>query len=76
MRGKTEGGAEARKRKQERRHYRMKSKNVETLIQENEDLRDLLEDLIERIQEFREEIQTGLDDLEDLVMEASGIGFH
>ena len=54
----------------------MKSKNVETLIQENEDLRDLLEDLIERIQEFREEIQTGLDDLEDLVMEASGIGFH
>lgn len=54
----------------------MKSKNVETLIQENEDLRDLLEDLIERIQEFREEMQTGLDDLEDLLAETSGIGFH
>ena len=34
----------------------MKSKNVETLIQEREDLRDLLEDIMERIQEFREEI--------------------
>ena len=54
----------------------MKSKNVETLIQENEDLRDLLEDLTERIQEFREEMQTGLDDLEDLVTETSRIGFH
>ena len=54
----------------------MKSKNVETPIQENEDLRDLLEDIIERIQEFREEIQTGLDDLEDLVTETSGIGSH
>lgn len=76
MHGETEGGAEVRKRKQERRHCRMKSKNVETLIQENEDLRDLLEDLIERIQEFREEMQTGLDDLEDLLAETSGIGFH
>ena len=34
----------------------MKSKNVEALIQENEDLRDLLEDLIVRIQEFREDL--------------------
>ena len=34
----------------------MKSKNVETLIQEREDLHDLLEDIMERIQEFREEI--------------------
>ena len=54
----------------------MKSKNVEALIQENEDLRDLLEDLIVRIQEFREEIQNGLDDLEDLVTETNGIRFH
>lgn len=54
----------------------MKSKNVEALIQENEDLRDLLEDLIVRIQEFREETQTGLDDLEDLITETSGIRFH
>ena len=39
----------------------MKSKNVETLIQERENLRDLLEDIMERIQEFREEVLTGLD---------------
>jgi len=54
----------------------MKSKNVEALIQENEDLRDLLEDIMERIQEFREEMLAELDDLEDLVVETSGIGFH
>lgn len=54
----------------------MKSKNVEALIQENEDLRDLLEDIMERIQEFREEMLTELDDLEDMVVETSGIGFH
>ncbi len=54
----------------------MKSKNVETLIQENEYLRDLLEDIMERIQEFREEMLTELDDLEDMVTETSGIGFH
>ena len=40
----------------------MKSKNVETLIQERENLRDLLEDIMERIQEFREEVLTGLDE--------------
>lgn len=54
----------------------MKSKNVDALIRENEDLHDLLEDLIERIQEFREEIQTGLDDLEDLITETNGIKLH
>ena len=54
----------------------MKSKNVEALIQENEDLRDLLKDIIEQIQEFREEMLTELDDLEDMVVETSGIGFH
>ncbi len=54
----------------------MKSKNVEALIQENEDLRDLLEDIMERIQEFREEMLTEMDDLEDMVAETSGIGFH
>lgn len=54
----------------------MKSKNVETLIRENEDLRDLLRDLMERIQEFREEVLIGLDDLEDMVAETSGIEFH
>ena len=54
----------------------MKSKNVETLIQERENLRDLLEDIMERIQEFREEVLTGLDDLEDMITENSGIGIH
>ena len=54
----------------------MKSKNVETLIQEREDLRDLLEDIMERIQEFREEMLTGLDDLEDMIAENGRIGFH
>ena len=54
----------------------MKSKNVETLIRENEDLRDLLRDLMERIQEFREEVLIGLDDLKDMVAETSGIEFH
>ena len=54
----------------------MKSKNVETLIREREELRDLLEDIMERIQEFREEVLTGLDDLEDMTTENSGIGFR
>lgn len=54
----------------------MRSKNVETLIQEREDLRDLLEDVMERIQEFREEMLTELDDLEDMIAENSGIRFH
>jgi len=54
----------------------MKSKNVETLIQEREDLHDLLEDIMERIQDFREEMLTELDDLEDMIAENGRIGFH
>lgn len=54
----------------------MKSKNVEPLIREREDLRDLLEDIMERIQEFREEMLSELDDLEDMIVENSGIRFH
>ena len=54
----------------------MKPKNMETLFQEREDLRDLLEEIMERIQEFREEMLTGLDDLEDMVVENGGVGFH
>lgn len=54
----------------------MKSKNVETLIREREDLHDLLEDIMERIQEFREEMLSELDDLEDIIVENSRIGFH
>lgn len=51
----------------------MKTKNVDTLIQEREDLRDLLEDIKERIQEFREEMLTELDDLEDMISENGGL---
>lgn len=54
----------------------MKSKNVETLIWERAELRDLLEDIMDRIQEFREEMVTELDDLEDMIAENGGIGFH
>ncbi len=54
----------------------MKSKNVKTRIREREELHDLLEDIMERIQEFREEMLTGLDDLEDIIAENSGIRFH
>lgn len=54
----------------------MKSGNVETLIREREELRDLLEDIMERIQEFREEMLTELEDLEDMIAENGGIRFH
>ncbi len=54
----------------------MKSNNVETLIRERAELRDLLEDIMDRIQEFREEMVTELDDLEDMIAENGGIGFH
>lgn len=54
----------------------MKTKNVETLIREREDLRNLLEDIRERIQEFREEMLIELDDLEDMIAENGEIGFH
>lgn len=54
----------------------MKPKNVETLIQEKEDLCDLLEDIMERLQDFREEMLTGLYDLEDMITENCGIEFH
>lgn len=33
----------------------------------NEELRDLLEDLLGRIQEVREEFTSALDDLEDMI---------
>ena len=49
---------------------------METVIRENEELRDLLEDTSGRIQEFREEMLTGLDDPEDMVAETSGMKFH
>ena len=54
----------------------MKSKNVETLSREKEELHDLLEDIVDWIQEFREEMLTELDDLEDMIAENGRIGFH
>ena len=60
----------------ERGDYRMKSKNTETLIRDRENLRDLLEDIMEQIKEFREEMLTELDDLEDMIAEYSRIEFH
>lgn len=54
----------------------MRSKNVETLLREREELQNLLEDIVGRIQEFREEMSAELDDLEDMITENSGIGFH
>lgn len=60
----------------ERGDYRMKSKNTEALIRDRENLRDLLEDIMEQIKEFREEMLTELDDLECMIAENSGVGFH
>lgn len=54
----------------------MKEANVEMLIREKEELRDLLEDLTGRIQEFREEMVSGIDDLEDMIAETMGIRLH
>ena len=48
----------------------MNPKNVEMLVRENEELSDLLEDLMTRIQEIREEMTAELDDLEDMISEA------
>ena len=54
----------------------MKLKNVEALSREREDLRELLEDIMDRIQEFSEEMLTELDDLQEMIAENGGIGFH
>lgn len=54
----------------------MKSKNTEALIRDRENLRDLLEDIMERFKEFREEMLTELDDLEDMIAEYNRIEFH
>ena len=46
---------------------RMRQGNVETLVRENEELSELLEDLVTRIREIREDILSELDDLEDMI---------
>lgn len=50
----------------------MKSKSVEKLVREKEELWDLLEDLMERIQDIREEMAAELEYLEDMIAEARG----
>ncbi len=54
----------------------MKSENVEMLIRKNEELSDMLEDLTERIREIREELEAGLDDLEDIIAETREMRWH
>lgn len=51
----------------------MKSKSVEKLVREKEELWDLLEDLMGRIQDIREEMAAELEDLEDMIAEAREI---
>ncbi len=47
----------------------MAGKSIETLVREKEALTDLLEDLLTRIQEIREEFTSELDELEDMITE-------
>ncbi len=54
----------------------MKSENVEMLVQKNEEMSDLLEDLMTRIWEIREEMEAGLDDLEDMIAETRKMSWH
>ncbi len=54
----------------------MKPENVEMLVRKNEEMSDLLEDLTARIQEIREEMEAGLDDLEDMIAETRGMRWH
>lgn len=42
----------------------------ERLAAENEQLRDLLSDLLTRVQEMQEEFTSALDDLEDMITDA------
>ncbi len=54
----------------------MKPENVEMLVRKNEEMSDLLEDLMTRIREIREEMEAGLDDLEDMIAETREMGWH
>jgi len=49
---------------------------VEMLVQKNEELSDLLENHTARIQEIREEMEAGLDDLEDMIAETREMRWH
>lgn len=48
----------------------METRREECLLRQNEELRDLLEDVLLRVQEIREELTLSLEDLEDQISEA------
>lgn len=48
----------------------MEARREECLLRQNEELRDLLEDVLLRVQEIREELTLSLEDLEDQISEA------
>lgn len=48
----------------------MEARREECLLRQNEELRDLLEDVLLRMQEIREELTLSLEDLEDQISEA------
>ncbi len=54
----------------------MRTRNMDALIREREGLHELPEDIMERIQEFREEMLVALDDLEDMIAENGRTRFH
>lgn len=47
----------------------MMMRNVEALAPEKEELTDLLEDILTRLQEIREELTSEFEDLEDMIRE-------
>ncbi len=47
----------------------MAGKSIEALVCEKEAMTDLLEDLLTKIQEIREEFTSELDELEDMIAE-------
>lgn len=48
----------------------MEARREECLLRQNEELRDLLGDVLLRVQEIREELTLSLEDLEDQISEA------
>ncbi len=47
----------------------MMVRNMENLVLEKEELTDLLEDILTRLQEIKEELTSEFEDLEDMIKE-------
>ncbi len=47
----------------------MMMRNMEALALEKEELKDLLEDILTRLQEIKEELASEFEDLEDMIRE-------